>query len=1010
MKNRLSISWFTVFVVIAGMALRAQGVGGQFFAGQDLHLSGSKMTVHKVEDGVQTHILVFDDGFSMSIGDNQLSSNMAVVWLETVSSEFRGQVSIDYNCQVYLERAVSIAQGQRGRTSGLDEFAVERGEAMVARFLVSGEVYATANTQNEASVANLDSSELYKNAVAAVTPLRVGPKIAAEAVVPEYEQIVAKSESDVKRRWQGSDIFDRRGAVISDEKEKEPVSKDPQYEYPVNIAGLFKPAPKIENQALADGSYIATITGRFYLWQKRNEDGDMVEFQADNAVIFHGGDFTANEGSTGQGAMASGSVQAVYLKGNIVMTELSRTIRADEIYYDFKERNGLAVASEMRNFDTKRGLPIYLRAKNLRIISENSFDAEAITLTTSEFYMPQVSMTASRMILTDTTGVEAREGKEVDKGSYDGVLYDVKMKLGKATVFKWPRIRTNFERPDIPIKKLRIGSDSEYGTAVESQWHLSRLLGRKEPDGVDSTLALDYYSDRGVGAGAHIDYEMEDYFGDIVGYVMSDRGEDDLGRTSDRKNLKPDADIRGRFTYRHKHYLPYDWQATVEMSYLSDKNFLEEFYRNEFYTGKEKETLLFLKRLKDNWSFSLLNKVRINDFETQTEELPTLEFHIKGLSFWNDSLTYYGDNRISRLRPRFDEASESATDEEQFGTFAYSRHEVDMPFTWGTFKMVPFVAGTYGMDDNVGFTRKLDGDTSTRETDNWLSEAGIRVSTMYWKEDQYVRSRLWDLNGMRHIIKPHFEAIAYHAGEDVFEMRDMINVGVSQRWQTRRGPKENLRSLDWMRLDVDATWVSDDEDNSIGASNTYGPAKFIWNDPAIPVFNRRDDINYGMVRDSVNADYIWRLSDTTTILGDANYDIQSGVLQQLNAGVVRYVYPDLSYYVGSRYLRPVLVNVPAPDNISEKGSHSFVTALTYVLNPRYTATFSQEYNFDYGQNVRTELTILRHYHRMYYGLTMSVDESRDRNSIVFNVWPEGVKELALGSRKYVGLTGMTTED
>ncbi|KKK62867.1 hypothetical protein LCGC14_3000040, partial [marine sediment metagenome] len=365
------------------------------------------------------------------------------------------------------------------------------------------------------------------------------------------------------------------------------------YEYPVNIAGLFKPAPKIENQALADGSYIATITGRFYLWQKRNEAGDMVEFQADNAVIFHGGDFTANEGSTGQGAMASGSVQAVYLKGNIVMTELSRTIRADEFYYDFKGRNGLAVASEMRNFDSKRGLPIYLRAKSLRILSENSFDAEAITLTTSEFYMPQVSMTASRMILTDTTGIDMREGKEVNKGSYDGVLYDVRMKYGKTTVFKWPKIRTNFERPDIPIKKLRIGSDSEYGTAVESQWHLSRLLGRKEPDGVDSTLALDYYSKRGVGAGAHIDYEMEDYFGDLVGYVMSDRGEDDLGRTSDRKNLKPDADIRGRFTFRHRHYLPYDWQATVEMSYLSDKNFLEEFYRNEFYTGKEKETLLF---------------------------------------------------------------------------------------------------------------------------------------------------------------------------------------------------------------------------------------------------------------------------------------------------------------------------------------------------------------------------------------------------------------------------------
>jgi hypothetical protein len=138
-----------------------------------------------------------------------------------------------------------------------------------------------------------------------------------------------------------------------------------------------------------------------------------------------------------------------------------------------------------------------------------------------------------------------------------------------------------------------------------------------------------------------------------------------------------------------------------------------------------------------------------------------------------------------------------------------------------------------------------------------------------------------------------------------------------------------------------------------------------------------------------------------------NYDIRSGVFQQVDAGIVRYVYPDLSYYLGSHYLRPVIIDT---DDGTEKGSNSFVAAVTYVLNPRYTATFAQEYNFDFGKSVRSELTFLRHYHRMYYGLSMSVDESLERNSIVFSVWPEGVKELALGSRKYVGLTGMTSED
>ncbi len=96
--------------------------------------------------------------------------------------------------------------------------------------------------------------------------------------------------------------------------------------------------------------------------------------------------------------------------------------------------------------------------------------------------------------------------------------------------------------------------------------------------------------------------------------------------------------------------------------------------------------------------------------------------------------------------------------------------------------------------------------------------------------------------------------------------------------------------------------------------------------------------------------------------------------------------------------------------ILEKGSNSVVGALTYALSPRYTLTFSQEYNFDYGKGVRSEVTVIRRYHRIYYGLTFAADESLKRQSVVFSIWPQGVKELAMGRRKYAGLSGLTTDD
>ena len=93
---------------------------------------------------------------------------------------------------------------------------------------------------------------------------------------------------------------------------------------------------------------------------------------------------------------------------------------------------------------------------------------------------------------------------------------------------------------------------------------------------------------------------------------------------------------------------------TAEVSYLSDENFLEQFYRTEFNVGKEQETLLYLKRIQDNWGLSFLGKMRINDFVDQVEELPTAEYHLMGQSLFDDRLTFYSDNQVSRYRYRYD--------------------------------------------------------------------------------------------------------------------------------------------------------------------------------------------------------------------------------------------------------------------------------------------------------------------------------------------------------------------
>jgi len=994
----------------AAWAADDQDEAGEYFAGQDLHVQGQTLSIYKGPELKDTHVLVFENGFSMTIGDHQLSSDQAVVFLRTLATEFRKVMHIDHEARVYLEGNVSIAAGKAARTTDLSQVVVDRGEALVAGFQVTGQVFATAEDHRMGTPADLPNVPLYQNALAVMAPVKTSPAIPRGAQVPDVVDVVRDFSPELARE---------KAAAGPDGPAA--VEDQPRLEYPVNIAGLWQPAPTIEKTTTPEGLNIATVIGRFYLWQKRDDQGSLLEFMADSAVIYYeGNDVAPAEGAVAETSMPAGSVKSVYFKGNIVMTEGPRTLRADELFYDFQTRKALAVNAEMRNFDPARGIPIYIRAAKLRAVSEDVFQAQDVTLTSSEFYLPQVSAHASEMVLTDTTSIDARTGKKLDEGSYDATLRGVAVNYYDTTLFKWPKVRTDFERPDVPIRRMSIGHDSDYGTLIETQWYLARLLGREEPAGVDSTLALDYYSKRGPAVGAAVEYTRDDYFGEMLGYIIQDHGEDDLGRISDRRNLEPPNDTRGRYTWRHRQYLPYDWQLTGEVSYLSDENFLESFYRSEFNNGKAQETLLHLKRLKDNWAFSFLAKPRINDFETVTEELPTLEYHLKGASFWDHKLTFYSDTQVGRWRDRVGSGSTSTTSQD-FYTFAFSRNEVDLPLLLNAVKIVPFVAGTYSFEDLTGYDTTLDGDVLAEGDDSVaLGEVGIRTSTMFWKENQFVKSTFWDLNGMRHILKPHFEATLYEATDDTFDQRNIYNLGLSQRWQSRRGTPRNLRSFDWMRLDVDATWVKDGADSAQGPPPgenptaevpTYGPAAYIWNNPEIPFGVRRTSNFFGLVRDSINADYAWRVSDTTSILSDLNYDIRSGVVQQFDMGVSRFIYPDVSLYLGNRYLRPVLITDPDDtSDILQKGSNSVVAALTYTLTPRYTIVLSEEYNFDYGANVRTEVTILRRYHRLYYGLTFAADESLDRQAVIFSLFPQGVDELAFGRRKYAGLEGLTVDD
>ncbi|MHC4216055.1 MAG: LPS-assembly protein LptD, partial [Planctomycetota bacterium] len=618
------------------------------------------------------------------------------------------------------------------------------------------------------------------------------------------------------------------------------------YHYPVNISPAGELSSQIETTQESDGTRIFSWIGRLYLSQ-RQDNGGLMEIEADNAIVWASQEaYERYEQSRKEAGikdegdfLSSGAIQAIYVCGDVVMTEGRRTISCEELYYDFVGQKALIVEAQMRTYDVGRRIPIYVRAQRLRRVSENQFSAEGVVITSSEFYEPQISASVKKILITETTSSDERDGHLSDR-SLDAQMSDVRLKYKDTTLFYWPFLRSNLERPELPIKSINAGYDSEYGSVLESRWYLWRILGLREPEGTEGTFGVDYYGKRGVGAGVDIEYAREDYFGQLLGYIINDQGEDDLGRDDSRRNVKPPQELRGRFHWQHRHFLPYDWQLTSEVSYLSDKHFLESFYRGEFNVGKPQETLVHLKRIDDNWGFSILGKGQINRFVDELEELPSVEYHLTGESIFDDRFTLYSDNQWSRFRNRLS-ADTPGVSEEQF-TFGYHRTEVDMPLFLGKARVVPFVAGTFGYDDGMGFRTNIDGMGVESRERVYSGELGVRASNQYWKVYRNVKSKFWDLDQLRHVVRPYVSAVGYGHSDSAIKQRDTLSVGLSQRFQTKRGGSDDngklkygkavpeQRVVDWMRFDMAFTWVED-----TGKASTAAPDRYLWNKPFIPL-------------------------------------------------------------------------------------------------------------------------------------------------------------------------------
>ena len=206
--------------------------------------------------------------------------------------------------------------------------------------------------------------------------------------------------------------------------------------------------------------------------------------------------------------------------------------------------------------------------------------------------------------------------------------------LGPVPVFYPPF--TKFDSDFDPLlRNFRFQTGNVFGQAIQFDLSGFRLLNIRKPTYVDNwNIDVDYLSYRGLGVGTELSWFGRDLFGEIIdpynkkklgrdvdqqyfGYLdawgIKDKGRDVLGPGPaivtngppgagkagyQRTSVPSFQDYRGRATFRHMQRLlgddapdDEDFRFQLEASYISDRNFLEEYYKRLFDTGLDQETL-----------------------------------------------------------------------------------------------------------------------------------------------------------------------------------------------------------------------------------------------------------------------------------------------------------------------------------------------------------------------------------------------------------------------------------
>ncbi len=719
----------------------------------------------------------------------------------------------------------------------------------------------------------------------------------------------------------------------------------------------------------------------------------VVDLSADRVVVWtQAGEGPALEAG-GQVMQPKESKLQVYLEGNIVIRQNKNVIHATHAFFDANSDRALMLNAELRAFLPTTGSDFRLRAKRMRMLSRDRFHAQNAWATTSPYGEPGYRIEASDIFVAPGpglfSGTDPFTGQPVMKQSTWVTSHNNKFVVGDTPVFFLPKISGPAEDPGIPLRRAVVTSDSIFGVQVKTVWNMNRLFGLPKMPGMEWDLLANYMSKRGPGVGTAVDYSgtnnLGSYQGKGIGMYQYDSGNDNLGL--DRRNLVPESSNRGEITYRHRQNLPGDALVFGEIGYLSDRNYLEQYNEIRFDTEKDVETVLGVRQDLGAYSAMLWGRADLTGFEATTDWLPRADLYsfsqplFNGLLYWS-SHTSAGYADSQQLQPPTDMNDPYTPlgmtyNTNGSGLVAMTRHELTAPVMVGPINLEPFVMGEAAYWQQ-GFTPDATwhpGGTND-SVNRYLMNTGVRARLTATRVFPFVRSDILNLNGLAHKHDTLLEYAYTQSSQDLNQIAQYneIDDNAQERFRARYTTQvfpgvvpAEFNPRNYALRNGAGLWTSapyhEVADNfqvlrlsfrnrlqtKVGPTNAPRIRDWMILENGAAYFPKSDRDNFGQDFGLLFNHYRWNLSDRTSVLADANWDLFENAQNLWSVGVLSQRSLRGSVYLGYRQVKAT----------NYLDSQTLIGSYSYQMSPKWISTASCAYDVAAGEARGTSVTVSR---------------------------------------------------